>query len=73
MKEARFGLRVVLVVVSCIWPIQLQETKIADIGIDMTIEYAAKNFDQRLVELSCRGLDFDFEGRSQLYKEPLHT
>ena len=40
-------------------------------GIDMVIEYTYQNFNQKVVEIGCVGLDFDFEGRSQFYKRPL--
>ena len=39
----------------------------------MTIEYALGQFDRKLVELSCSGLDFEFEGRKQEYKGPLRA
>lgn len=35
------------------------------------IEYATKNFNEKMVELACAGLDFEFKERSQSYKEPL--
>lgn len=37
----------------------------------MVIEYAAQNFNTKVVEITCLGLDFNFEGRSQFYKAPL--
>ncbi|KAJ4382289.1 hypothetical protein N0V86_002623 [Didymella sp. IMI 355093] len=43
----------------------------AGCGIDMVIEYTIQNFDTKLVEMGCQGLDFDVEGRSQFYKAPL--
>jgi hypothetical protein len=39
----------------------------------MTIEYAKKNFNKKMVEMACLGLDFDIQGRGQFYKEPLPT
>ena len=42
------------------------------IGIDMFIEYTYRNFNPKVVELGCSGLDFDFEGRkNQFYKIPM--
>ncbi|CAO2647800.1 Nn.00g087220.m01.CDS01 [Neocucurbitaria sp. VM-36] len=43
----------------------------AGCGIDMFIEYTHQNFDKKIVEMGCMGLDFDFHGRSQFYKAPL--
>ncbi|KAJ4377401.1 hypothetical protein N0V83_000226 [Neocucurbitaria cava] len=44
----------------------------AGCGIDMFIEYTYQNFNKKIVELGCRGLDLDFEGRTrQFYKTPL--
>lgn len=40
-------------------------------GIDMFIEYTYQNFDKKMVEFGCVGLDFDFEGRSEFYKGAL--
>lgn len=40
-------------------------------GIDMFIEYTHQNFDKKIVELGCAGLDFALEDRSQFYKAPL--
>lgn len=37
----------------------------------MVIEYTCQNFNRKVVEMGCVGLDFDFEGRSQFYKTPL--
>jgi hypothetical protein len=37
----------------------------------MVIEYAHQNFNEKIVEMACVGLDFEFEGRSQFYKRPL--
>jgi hypothetical protein len=34
----------------------------------MFIEYTYQNFNKKLVELGCVGLDFDFEGRTSFYK-----
>ena len=42
-----------------------------DAGIDMFIEYTYQNFDKKMVEFGCVGLDFDFEGRSEFYKGAL--
>lgn len=42
-------------------------------GIDMTIEYASKNFSGELLQWACMGLDFELEGRSQFYKKPLES
>ncbi|KAJ4316312.1 hypothetical protein N0V94_005521 [Neodidymelliopsis sp. IMI 364377] len=42
----------------------------AGCGIDMMIEYTHRNFNKKIVEMGCLGLDFDFEGRSQFYKTP---
>lgn len=36
----------------------------------MVIEYTHQNFNKKVVEMGCVGLDFDFEGRSQFYKTP---
>jgi hypothetical protein len=36
----------------------------------MVIEYTLQNFEPKLVEMGCQGLDFDVEGRSQFYKAP---
>ncbi|KAI4655389.1 hypothetical protein J4E93_000101 [Alternaria ventricosa] len=43
----------------------------AGCGIDMFIEYTYQNFDKKMVEFGCVGLDFDFEGRSEFYKGAL--
>lgn len=43
----------------------------AGCGIDMTIEYALQNFNDKLVEIACNGLEFETKNRSQFYKEPL--
>lgn len=43
----------------------------AGCGIDMVIVYTSQNFNKKVVEMGCIGLDFDFEGRSQFYKAPL--
>ncbi|KAF2687247.1 class I glutamine amidotransferase-like protein [Lentithecium fluviatile CBS 122367] len=45
----------------------------AGCGIGMVMEYAIGNFNQKMVELACLGLDFDIKGRTQFYKEPLPT
>ncbi|CAN9116748.1 unnamed protein product [Alternaria alternata] len=42
-----------------------------DVGIDMFIEYTYQNFDKKMVEFGCVGLDFDYEGRSEFYKGKL--
>ncbi|KAF1959738.1 class I glutamine amidotransferase-like protein [Byssothecium circinans] len=42
----------------------------AGCGIDMLIEFALKNFDEKLVTLTCAGLDFEIKGRSQSYAGP---
>jgi hypothetical protein len=34
----------------------------------MFIEYTYQNFNKKLVELGCVGLDFNFEGRTSFYK-----
>ncbi|KAF3034853.1 hypothetical protein E8E11_004379 [Didymella keratinophila] len=43
----------------------------AGCGIDMVIEYTLQNFDKKLVEMGCEGLDFEVEGRCQVYKAPI--
>ncbi|KAH7077768.1 class I glutamine amidotransferase-like protein [Paraphoma chrysanthemicola] len=44
----------------------------AGCGIDMAIEYTDRNFNKKLVQAGCMGLDFDYEGRTkQFYKGPL--
>jgi hypothetical protein len=41
-------------------------------GIDMFMEYTYQNFDKKMVEFGCAGLDLDFEGRTrQFYKGEL--
>jgi hypothetical protein len=40
-------------------------------GIDMFIEYTSQNFDRKMVEFGCVGLDFEFKGRSEFYKGEL--
>jgi hypothetical protein len=42
-----------------------------DAGIDMFIEYTSQNFDRKMVEFGCVGLDFEFKGRSEFYKREL--
>lgn len=37
----------------------------------MVIEYTHQNFNKKVVEMGCVGLDFKFEGRSQFYQAPL--
>jgi hypothetical protein len=37
----------------------------------MMIEYAARNFNEKLTQLACVGLDFPYENRSQFYDAPL--
>lgn len=41
-----------------------------NLGIDMMIEYALQNFNEKLVAQSCGSLEFDIEGRSKAYKGP---
>ena len=36
----------------------------------MTIEFAKKMFDRRLVISGCGGLDFDINGKGQFYSKP---
>ncbi|KAF1999605.1 class I glutamine amidotransferase-like protein [Amniculicola lignicola CBS 123094] len=43
----------------------------AGCGIDMTAEYAFRNFDRGLVLSALVGLDFDVKGRGQFYTEPI--
>jgi len=39
----------------------------------MVIEYALKNFHEKMVAQACQSLDFEMEGRAQLYKGPLRS
>jgi hypothetical protein len=42
------------------------------VGIDMFIEYTYQNFNKKIVEVGCAGLDLDVEGRTrQFYKGEL--
>lgn len=36
----------------------------------MMIEYTYENFDKKMVELGCAGLDFELHGRKQFYSSP---
>ena len=75
MTARRSGLRVVRDVVSFLYAMLIFGlclcVLIDGLGIDMTIEYASKKFDEELVQMACLALDFEFNGRSQSYKGPL--
>jgi hypothetical protein len=36
----------------------------------MVTEFAKQNFDHKILGISLMGLDFDFNGKGQFYKEP---
>jgi uncharacterized protein YbcV (DUF1398 family) len=43
-------------------------------GIDMFIDYTYQNFNKKMVEAGCTGLDLDIEGRTRrFYKEEFQS
>ncbi|KAF2016135.1 class I glutamine amidotransferase-like protein [Aaosphaeria arxii CBS 175.79] len=42
----------------------------AGCGIDMAVEYVKRNFDRKIVEFGCAGLDFSTKDKSQFYDGP---
>ena len=41
------------------------------LGIDMVIEFAFKILNEKLVKIGCMGLEYEIEGRSQVYAGPM--
>jgi hypothetical protein len=78
LRVVRFGRLGVRGVVSlkfpkrCIHALVWSDVLTIIVGIDMFIEYTYQNFNKKIVEVGCAGLDLDVEGRTrQFYKGEL--